>query len=356
MPIYERFSKRKAAIVYDVVIVQGRKRIWHRGLATRLEAKRLETKLEAERDRGVNVAPSRITLAVYLEDWLRDYASQLGGTTYATYCTNLRVHVIPELGKRRLRDLTPKDVLDCLGAITAKGRSAKTRLNVQRVLSEALEQAVSIDLIARNVCKSVKLPAPPAYVVVPPNQAQLDALLAAADALGFGAICRTGMWTALRQSELLNLRWADVDLNASLVYVRKAKHNSIGMVVLTQDCIDLLIAHRIAQRQHFEAFGPKYRDPEFVFPNTIGGKQDAGGLKRKWKQIEKAAAVGHFRFHDLRHAHAAMLIKAGVHPKVIQERLRHKQISTTMDIYGHLMPGLQADAAKRIGDAFRRDG
>lgn len=77
---------------------------------------------------------------------------------------------------------------------------------------------------------------------------------------------------------------------------------------------------------------------------------DAGGLKRTWQRLRREHGI--MRFHDLRHAHASLLIRAGVHAKVVQERLRHKQISTTMDIYGHLMPGLQAEAARRIQDAL----
>ena len=164
----------------------------------------------------------------------------------------------------------------------------------------------------------------------------------------YGPVVRLCVLTALRQGELLALRWEDIDLNARMLYVRKAKHDSVGAVTLSQEGIDLLIAHNVEQSMRFASFGPAYRR-EWVFTNSLGKPMDASGLKRTWKRIREKLGK-HVRCHDLRHAHASLLIAAGVHPKVIQERLRHRHISTTMDIYGHLMPGMQREAAQRIDE------
>lgn len=354
MPIYERYSIRKKATVYDVVISQGRKRIWHRGITSAEQAKKLETRLEAERDKGINVSQSRLTVGEYLEDWLNTYVAGLAGAqTAATYATNLRVHIIPFLGQKRLRDLKPKDVQDRLAGIM-EIRTKKTCLNVFRVFSEALSHAVRLEIINRNVCDNVKPPVPDRYRVKVRPRDELDKVLDAADNTQYGTLARVCMWTALRQGELLRLRWEDVDLDAGVLYVAEAKHDSVGALVLSNECVSLLRAHGIAEEMRFEAFGPSFRRPPWVFTNKIGGQMDAGGLKRTWKRIRRDSGVD-MRFHDLRHAHASMLIRAGVHAKVIQERLRHKQISTTMDVYGHLMPGLQEAAAQSISDAMRRE-
>lgn len=355
MPIYPRYSKRKGGLVYDVVISQGRKRVWHRGIADELTAKRLETRLEAARDQGVSVSQSAITVEKYLEDWLRDYAGHLPGKqTATTYGVNLRVHIIPFLGRKRLKDLTPKDVNDRIRAI-AGIRSEKTALNVYRVLSEAIAQAVRLEVINRNVCEKVQPPTPTPYRIKQRTLEDLEKVLLAADATQYGALARVCMWTGLRQGELLNLKWSDLDLDASLLYVGEAKHGSSGALVLSEECVDMLRAHGIGEELKLQAFGPTYERAPWVFTNTVGRQMDAGGLKRTWRKIKKTSGVD-MRFHDLRHAHAALLIRAGVHAKVIQERLRHKQISTTMDIYGHLMPGLQEAAAQSISDALKHPG
>lgn len=354
MPIYPRFSKRKNAMVYDVVIVQGRKRVWHRGIESEPQAKRLETKLERERDQGTNIAQSRISVEDYLTDWLKGVRSSVAAKTADTYGFNLRAHVIPQLGKKRLRDLTPKDVQDRYGEIAAF-RSKKTALNVHRVLSQALSHAVRMELISRNVCEQVKAPKPEPYRVKVRPMEEIDRILDAADQTLYGPMTRLCIWTGLRQGELLNLRWSEVDLDAGVLYVAQAKHDSVGAVLLAPEAVSLLRAHGVAEEIRLSSFGPNFKRAPYVFTNSVGAQMDAGGLRRAWARIKKTAKV-EMRFHDLRHAHAAMLIRGGVHSKVIQERLRHKQISTTMDIYGHLMPGLQAEAVQRISDAMRGDG
>lgn len=347
MPIYPRELK-SGKVVYDVVVAQGRKRIWRRGL-TEDEAKKVERHLSTDRDRGINIAPDRITVEEYLNGWIETFAKGKSASTYATYCTNLRTHIIPFLGKKRLRDLRPADVQKRYGEIM-ETRSKKTCLNVHRVLHEALGHAVRLEIALRNVCDAAIPPTPDAYRIQAPTIEEIERTLAAADTTQYGTLTRVALWCGLRQGELLRLRWPDVDLDQGVLYVRGAKHGSDGAIVLSEPCIDLLIAHRATQGLFFKLLGPAAPKHDYVFTNTVGQPVDAGGLKRTWQRLRKKHAI--MRFHDLRHAHASLLIKAGVHAKVIQERLRHKQISTTMDIYGHLMPGLQAEAAKRIQEAL----
>lgn len=352
MPIYPRFSKRKDGYVYDVVVSQGRKRVWHRGIDTELEAKRLETKLEAKRDQGESVAQLAVTVEFYLEEWLRDYAAALPGKqTATTYGVNLRTHVIPFLGRKRLKDLTPKDVNDRITAI-GKIRSQKTALNVFRVLSEAIAHAVRLEVINRNVCDKVEAPIPPRYRVKARSIEEINTVLDASDVTQYGALCRVCVWTGLRQGELIALQWSDLDLDAAVLYVTDAKWGSAGALVLSEECVSLLRAHGVAEEMKLRAFGPNFVRGPWVFTNSVGGQVDAGGLKRTWRRIREKSGVD-MRFHDLRHAHASLLVRGGVHAKVIQERLRHKQISTTMDIYGHLMPGLQEAAARTISEAMK---
>jgi integrase len=349
MAIIER-QTRKGAVVWDVVVAQGRKRVWQRVKTTRRDAERLETKLKASRDAGANISFEKITLGAWLERWLRDYASGLQQSTFETYRTNLRTHVVPALGDRRLKDLRPADVQALYGRIMAR-RSRKTCLNVHRVLKEALQHAVRLEVVGRNVCDAVMPPRAPSHKVVPPSLQEIDRIFELADATAYGPVVRLCVLTALRQGELLQLRWDDVDLAAGMLYIRTAKHDSAGAVTLSQEAVDLLIAHNVDQSRQFTNFGPAYKR-DWVFTNAIGKQMDAGGLKRAWLKRVQPHLERHVRFHDLRHAHASLLIAAGVHPKVIQERLRHRHISTTMDIYGHLMPGMQREAAQRIDEAL----
>ena len=71
-------------------------------------------------------------------------------------------------------------------------------------------------------------------------------------------------------------------------------------------------------------------------------------MRRAWLRIVQAAAVGHVRFHDLRHAHATLMLSEGIHPKIVSERLGHAGVNITLDTYSHVLPGLQAEAAARL--------
>ena len=347
MPVYERMLK-SGKLVFDVAVSQGGKTVWRRGFTSITQANRVDTKLKAERNQGVNISVTNLTVEEFLEQWLENYASTLGVATSYTYGLNLRTHIIPTLGRIKLKDLKATDVQACYTRILrtprkgptdkpARYRSPKTALNVHRVFREALQYAVRYELIHRNVCDTVQAPRATKHLVAPPSVRGLQTLLEVTDQTPYAMMVRTCLWTGLRQGELLRLRWSDIDFDRRLLYVREAKWGSAGTVVLSPEICSLLATHG------------EGRNSEFVFADGHDAAIGAWKLKRDWRAIKAKTGL---RFHDLRHAHASLLIAAGAHPKVIQERLRHKQVSTTMDIYGHLMPGLQEQAAQSIDTAL----
>lgn len=94
--------------------------------------------------------------------------------------------------------------------------------------------------------------------------------------------------------------------------------------------------------------GPSYRDHGLVFATAVGTPIQASNLRRAWQRIVKQADLDRLRSHDLRHAHATLLLQQGVHPKVVSERLGHASIAITLDTYSHVLPGLQAQAAAQF--------
>ena len=110
--------------------------------------------------------------------------------------------------------------------------------------------------------------------------------------------------------------------------------------------------HRQRQLEERLLVGPAYQDRDLVFATPIGSAVDPSNLRRTWTRTLKRAGAGHVRFHDLRHAHATLLLQQGAHVKVISERLGHAGIGITMDTYGHLLPGIQAQAAARLDTLF----
>jgi integrase len=169
--------------------------------------------------------------------------------------------------------------------------------------------------------------------------------------------------TGLRQGELLGLRWQDVNLDAGARHVQQTcqwlpgqgfifrqpkTSRSCRAVALSPDTVQRVRQHRHRQLEERLLVGPAYQDHGLVFATPLGTPIDPSNLRRAWARIVKAAGLDHLRFHDLRHAHATLMLQQGTHPKVVSERLGHSGIGITLDIYSHVLPGIQAQAAAQL--------
>lgn len=165
--------------------------------------------------------------------------------------------------------------------------------------------------------------------------------------------------TGARRGELLGLTWQDVDLDAGMLRIRQAAnwlpgrgfvlsqpktHRSRRPIALAAPTVDVLKEHRRRQVEQRLAFGG-WPDHDLVFTNETGGPLDPANLRRAWLDVVRTAGVGHVRLHDLRHACATLMLTQGVHPRVVAERLGHADTATTMNIYSHVLPHLQEEAA-----------
>jgi integrase len=169
--------------------------------------------------------------------------------------------------------------------------------------------------------------------------------------------------TGMRQGELLALRWRDVDLDASTLQVRGSLQRTpagLGIhepkttrsrrrVTLSMPAVEALRQHRARQLAERLALGPEWDDQDLVFANTLGRPIEATNLIRSsFKPLLTRAGLPRIRFHDLPHTCASLLFAKNVHPKVVQELLGHATISITLDLYSHMLPDMQRDAAKAM--------
>ena len=122
---------------------------------------------------------------------------------------------------------------------------------------------------------------------------------------------------------------------------------------LPQLIVTELRTHRADQARVRLALGPGFNDNDLVFPEPDGQPWAPNKLSSAFAALIRRAKLKGFRFHDLRHTHATHLLKQGVHPKIVSERLGHSTVAITLDTYSHVLPGLQKDAAQRIDDTLR---
>jgi len=170
----------------------------------------------------------------------------------------------------------------------------------------------------------------------------------------------------LRRGEIAALRWRNIDLTASqLSITQSAEQTSAGVrykepksgrartVALSSLVIEELRAHKVQQADELLRLGIRQTDTTFLYCREDGEPMQPRSLTHAWQQTLAGSGLPRIRFHDLRHAHATHLLTAGVHPKVASERLGHSKVGITLDLYSHVLPGMQADAASRVDDAVR---
>lgn len=320
-----------------------------------------------ERDTGVERPTGKLTVAAFLEQWLRDYVlGNCAPKTYSTYCQVVRGHLVPTLGSLDLVALRPSHIQALYARMLKDGRrdhhggglSARSVLRYHQVLHAALHSAVRWQVLIRNPADSVDPPRAEHRDLSTMTPEQARTVMAAADATPYGSFVRLALLTGMRRGELIGLRWSDVD--GSFLHVQQTAQRISGMgvvyrqpktrlsrrsIALSPDAVAVLRTQRARQAEAKLLAGPAYVDRDLVFATGLGSPIEAGNLARVWYRIRVAAGMPRLRLHDLRHGHATLMLGQGVHPKVVSERLGHASIAITLDTYSHVLPGLQEAAA-----------
>lgn len=340
------------------------------GFATKAEAVAAVARLQTEKEDGTYVEPSKLTVRAYLEGWLAGLSAPRASTR-SSYEVITRVHLLPIIGSVPLQQLTRARVKALYEELHQSGRangprgglSVKSVHNVHLCLRKALADAVDDGLLRANPAERAhRLPNDRAEMATW-TAAELRQFLAATEQPNF-ALWRLASNTGMRRGELLGLRWSDVDLEAGRLSVRqqlvragkqvafgppktKAGRRSITLDGVT---VDVLRSHRARQNEEGRLrLGTGYRsDLDLVFARPDGSPTDPDVISQQFEAATRRASVKRIRLHDLRHTHASLALQAGIHPKVVQERLGHSSIAVTLDRYSHVIPALHEDAAARI--------
>jgi integrase len=351
---------------YTVQTAKGPKRKHIYG-KTRQEVAEKLSKAVSDRVGGLVFDGDHETLEAYLQRWIDEV---LRGTvkqsTLENYAYIARLHIIPELGRVRLRALKSRDVRRHYREKLDEGLSPRTVQIIHTVLRKALQQAVRDDVLPRNVCDAVTAPRQTKKEMQPLTPEQAKRLLENVREDRLKALYVLAITAGLREGELLGLRWEDVDLERELLQVRRQltrtrdglsftapKRGKARVVRLTDTAITALKAHREAQNEERARAGSLWEATSLVFTSTIGTPVDVGNLTyRSFRPLLKRTNLPRIRFHDLRHTCATLLLSKGTHPKIVQEMLGHANISMTMDTYSHVLPDMQEKAVSAMDDAL----
>jgi integrase len=336
--------------------------------------KEAETKLTAllkDVDTGGFVNPSKMTLGNFLRQWLTDYVEAgVRATTKEGYRIIVERHLIPGLGNIVLGQLKPSHLQAYYSTALKEGHkrskgglSARTVLHHHRVISESLNHAVKWGMVARNVALAVDPPRPVQKEMQILSDDGIAQLLEGARSTQYYPLIYLAIFSGLRRSEILGLRWRDLDFERSTILVHQVLHclpggrivfqepktsRSKRTVTLSPAPILVLKAHRErVEADRFTLEMPLSGD-DLVFTEPSGSPILPNTFTHAFGRIARKSGLSNIRLHDLRHTHVSRLIRQGVYSKEIADRIGHSTISTTMDVYGHLMAESQREAAMKF--------
>jgi integrase len=324
----------------------------------------------ADADRGILPAPANLTVERYLTSWLADSVKgTVSRATYDGYKRDVHNHIVPELGRRKLKELTPVDIRRLYRKMAEKGLKDRSIEYVHTTLHKSLKAAVVDRLITHNPTdgvKPIKSPTGAAKESRALDPLQVKALLNAASGSRFEALYEVAIHTGLRRGELLGLKWTDINQESGTLMVRRSldvdgtfktpKNRAAKRTLkLTRQALDALKAHKLRQNAERLQAGPRWRDHDRVFPNTVGKAMNAGNLyRREFQPLLMRAGLGDegFTIHSLRHTFATTLAEKGIHPSTAQKMLGHSDIRMTLAIYTHATDGMQDTATAALEEAF----
>lgn len=366
--VYFRKSDKKW--VASVTLENGKRKVVY--ASTQQEAMKKRNALIREQERGKIVTKPNQTVAQYLDYWLGVYKQSIRPRSYERYEQIIRLHIVPILGRLRLDKLLPQQVQSLYAQKQEEGLSANTVVTIHHMLHRALKSAVRWGVVSHNVCESVEVPRKVPYRIQPLTLEQTQALLGAVRGHPNEALFVLAVATGMRRGELAGLKWQDVDLDKGELHVRRSlvrvptkmggsyleaepkTEKSRRRILFPDFALEALKAHRQRQQDIKRQAGSCWQEHDYVFCTPLGEHIHPGhDILEVFKTILKRAGLPEVRFHDLRHGAATQLLGMGVHPKIVQERLGHHDIGTTMDTYSHVLPTMQEGVMKQLNTLFQ---
>jgi integrase len=335
---------------------------------TRKEVSEKLTAAMVDASKGITADGGPKTMGAFLTSWLEN--SVRGSVRKSTYDRNeslCRVHLIPALGRKKLKTLGATDVAGFYRSRLDSGCSPASVHKMHETLHKALKQAVRWGYMTKNPADDVDPPKVHAEEITPLTREEARRLLDTVQGDRLEALYVVALHTGLRQGELLALRWEDLDLEARKLQVRRTVTKDGGKleigptktakgrrtVKLTRDATEALRGHLDRQLEEIDGLGDLFRENGLVFCSTKGTLINPTNLrKRSFAPLLERAGLPHMTFHQLRHTAATILLLKNVNPKIVSEMLGHASITITLDTYSHVLPNMQDSAVAAMEAAF----
>ena len=367
--IYQRASDKKW--VGYARIDQSKKKYVYGN--TKAEASKKLKELQRSIEQGTLVTAKTEAVEAYLRDWLSIHSAKIKETTRINYRANINLCIF-HIGAITLTKLTGEHIQKMYTSLSNNHKASRLRV-LHTVLKKAFKDAIRWRRLTHNPCDDVDAPVAQHEERPFLNAEQCKQLLKAAQGTDLECFLAMALTTGMRRGEILGLRWSDIDMEKKFLSVQRTasflNSPSIGKyrfvetstktkasrraIRLTDFLLSTLKLHKKRQLEMRLQAGQEWVNKDLVFCGLRGEHFAIDTLLSHYKLLLQECGFPPLHIHDLRHSCATLLASMGVPAKVIQEILGHSSITTTQDLYGHVINGMQEEAMEKMNDLFREE-
>ena len=335
---------------------------------TQEEVRKKLTQIIGDIDEGIYSNASTYTVSEWLETWLDMYVKPaVKDFTLDSYSNICRNHIIPSLGRIKLKDLKTTQIQKFYNLLLDRGTlSVKTIKNIHGVLHKALTQAYLVGEIKQNPADRCQLPKTYRPKIEPLENEDITRFLEAIKGHKYEIVYFLTLFAGLRQGEVLGLTWDCVDFENNIILIDKqlkrsshhkgahyhldrTKNGRERYIGVAPAVIDMLRRQMIWQQECAKKAGSAWNNEwNLVFTNELGNHLCHSTVYNNYKRIVKDLGIEKKRFHDLRHTYAVASLESGDDIKTVQDNLGHATSSFTLDVYGHVSKQMKQRSAANM--------
>ena len=338
-------------------------------IGSKKEAEKALHKLIDELQYGEYIDRSDITVEAWMQEWLELYIKNtISPTTYVSYVDNMNNYIFPTLGKVQLQNLSTSQIQKLINTLSncsprsGKPMSPKTVKNIFLNINAAMEKAELLGMIRKNPCKYVVLPKVPRPVGTAYDEEEIQKLLTASKGTDLELPLYIEVCLGLRRGELLALKYSAIDWDNNTLSILESRVTAGNEVIVKSPKThsgkrDLIVPAHLMKMLHKKhvwymqqklLLGGDFTDSDLIICQPNGKPFHPDHFAKKFRKLLKDHGLRKIRFHDLRHTNASLMIASGIDIKVAQQRLGHSDVTTTLNIYSHVLERANREAANTI--------
>lgn len=321
------------------------------------------------------IQPTAITVEQWFWNWMVTYKlKNVSSNTYARYLIYLKKHIIPSVGKIKLKELKAIHIQKVLNDCSENNMSLSSVKHIRTIFNQALELAFKQEMIPKNWTEYTTLPKKRKVEDVPVfTREEQEKIINSLEVNPLGVLIRLAISTGAREGELLGLHWSDVDFENKTITIKQALvkertfsedgknitgvTNGIGdvktmtsnrVIPIADSVCAILKKYRENQMSFIHAPDKVLPLPTLVFTSSTGTYWDQSNMIKHYQKFLNRIGIPYRKFHALRHTFATRIMEANVHPKIAQELLGHSSVDITMNVYSHVLPEQKREAIDKI--------